>query len=130
MIIFERNFWKCLLRESLESVEKFLSSISFLLSISIPMTMPSITFDKGFDSFLITANLQNKNNPSGCLKKLNKWSHLYSKWFNRISKLQDLQCTWKRGNRSEVFCRKFVRKKIYLWQWSMKRVEHKKTALK
>ena len=76
MIIFERNFWKCLLRESLESVEKFLSSISFLLSISIPMTIPSITFDKGFDSFLITANLQNKNNPSGCLKKLNKWSHL------------------------------------------------------
>ena len=65
-----------MLRESLESVEKFLSSISFLLSISIPMTMPSITFDKGFDSFLITANLQNKNNPSGCLKKLNKWSHL------------------------------------------------------
>ena len=37
--IFQRHFRKCWLREALKSPEKFLSSTSFLPSISIPITM-------------------------------------------------------------------------------------------
>lgn len=51
-----------------------------------------------------------------------------SKWFNWISKIQDLHSTSKRGKRFKIFCWKTVLKKLHRWQCDMKRAQHEISA--
>ena len=118
MIIFQRDFRK---RGFGKCWKLFI--IDFVLIIDFYSCNNAYSiFSQAFYSFL---NATNKNNPSGCVKKINKWSYLA---VNGL--IEFLNCMFYTAHQKEAISKKFSAENLFwkkdLWQCNMERIQNKK----
>ena len=121
MIIFQRDFRK---RGFRKCWKVFIINFVFIIDFYSCNNVYNM-FSQAFYSFLNTAD---KNNPSGCVKKISKWSYLA---VNGL--IEFLNCMFYTAHQKEAIAPKFSAENLFwkkdLWQCNMERIQNKKTCM-